>query len=196
VQRIADLMLVHQVMPQSVVMEGLGMTNTQMLETGKLAMAVDGSWALDWMKLIQATLGTSVLPKMKEPATNMQAHLHSALAATSQPDASWEWVRFLSTPFYQTQFCRTGLWLPSQTALMTEEGLQTWITEGVHPADYQKIVTEYLPNYGHVLYQPPGWPQADAVITPALQAIWIGDMTAEEALTTAVPEANAALEAA
>ena len=40
----------------------LGMTNTQMLETGKLALAVEGSWALDWMKNIEGTLGTGVLP--------------------------------------------------------------------------------------------------------------------------------------
>ena len=97
-------------------MESLGMSNTQMLENGKMAMAIDGSWALDWMKEIDATLGTGVLPMMKEPATDMQAHLHSALSATPEPDAAWEWVRFLSTPFYQTQFCRTGLWLPSQSA--------------------------------------------------------------------------------
>ncbi|GIV79812.1 MAG: ABC transporter substrate-binding protein [Litorilinea sp.] len=193
IQAIADLMLVHQVMPQSTVMESLGMSNTQMLDTGKLAMAVDGSWALDWMKEIESTLGTGVLPMMVEPATNMQAHLHSALAATKHPEEAWQWVRFLSTPFYQTQFCRTGLWLPSQTALLTEEGLKTWITEGVHPPEYEKIATEYLPRFGHVLYMPPGYPKVDAIITPALDAVWVGDMTAEEALTQAVPEANAIL---
>ena len=40
-------MLVHQVMPMSTAVESLGMTNTQMLETGKLALAIEGSWALD-----------------------------------------------------------------------------------------------------------------------------------------------------
>ncbi|MEZ4559908.1 MAG: hypothetical protein R2851_01670 [Caldilineaceae bacterium] len=75
----------------------------------------------------------------------MQAHLHGALAATENPDAAWQWVRFLSTPFYQLQFCRTGLWLPSQTALASDEGLQEWITDGVHPADYSKMVTSICP---------------------------------------------------
>jgi multiple sugar transport system substrate-binding protein len=194
-QSIADLMLVHQVMPQSTIMESLGMSNTQMLENGRLAMAVDGSWALDWMKNMNATLGTGVLAMFDEPATNMQAHLHSGLAATSQPDAAWQWVRYLSTPFYQTQFCRTGLWLPSQSALMTEEGLQTWISDGVHPAEYEKIATEYLPQYGHVLYMPPGYLKTDSIITPALDAVWVGDMTAEQAMAEAVPEANMILEA-
>lgn len=194
VQNLADLMLVHQVMPQSSAFQGLGMTNTQMLETGKLAMAIDGSWALDWMKEMKATLGTAVLPQMSRVSTNMQAHLHSATSGSKHPDAAWEWLRFLATPFYQLQFCRTGLWLPSQTDLMTEEGLKTWITEGVHPSDYYKIATEYLPRFGTVLYLPIGYPRATSVLYPALDAIWIGDKTAEEALTVAIPEANAILD--
>jgi multiple sugar transport system substrate-binding protein len=196
VQNLADLMLVHQVMPQSTAMESLGMTNTQMLDTGRLAMAIDGSWALDWMKLIDAPLGTGVLPKMDSQADHMQAHLHSALAASKNPDAAWQWVRFLSTPFYQLQFCRTGLWLPSQTALTNEEGLSEWISDDVHPTDYAKIVTEYLPRFGKSIYLPAGWPQADSILGPTMDAIWIGDMTAADALAQAVPEANAILEEA
>lgn len=194
IQNLANLWLVDQVMPRSSAFEGLGMTNTQMLETGKLAMAIEGSWALDWMKLMKAKLGTGVLPQMSQVATNMQAHLHSGMSGSANPDAAWAWVRFLSTPFYQLQFCRTGLWLPSQTALMTEEGLKEWITEGVHPTDYYKIATEYLPRFGKVLYQPIGYPRATSVLNPALEAIWNGDMTAEESLTAAVPEANAILD--
>lgn len=195
IQRLADLMHVQQVMPRSSAFEGLGMSNTQMLETGKLAMAIDGSWALDWMKNMRATLGTGVLPMMTQPATNMQAHLHSGLSRSANPDAAWAWVRFLSTPFYQLQFLRTGLWLPSQSALMTETGLQEWITEGVHPTDYYKIATEYLPRFGMVLYWPIGIARANSVMNPALEAVWNGNMSAEAALTAAVPEANAILEA-
>ncbi|MBV7336212.1 sugar ABC transporter substrate-binding protein [Chloroflexi bacterium TSY] len=194
IQMIADLVLVHNVAPQGSAMQELGMSNTQMLENRKLAMAIDGSWALAWMHKIEATLDTAVLPALGEnPATDMQAHLHSALTGTSHPEEAWEWVRFLSTPFYQTQFCKIGLWLPSQSALMTDEGLDEWITDGVHPTDYEKIATEFLPRFGDVLYQPIGWPEASAIINPALDAVWIGDKTAEEAMREAVPEANAIL---
>ncbi len=200
-QAVADLMLVHQVMPQNTAFQALGMSNTQMLENRKLAMAVDGSWALAWINKIQATLGTAVLPKLKVPATDMQAHLHSAFAGTKHPEAAWRWLRFLATEYYQLLFLRIGLWLPSQTALMTEEGLAKWMTlrtapgQGVHPEGYDLIVTEYVPKYGHVLYMPTGYPKIDAVITPALDAIWVGDKTAAEAMAEAVPEANAILEA-
>jgi multiple sugar transport system substrate-binding protein len=194
VQAIADLSLVHQIAPMAAAFASLGMTNTQMLESGKLAMAIDGSWALDWMKQMKAPLGTGVLPKIKEPATTMQAHLHSALASTKSPDAAWQWVRFLSTPFYQLQFCRTGLWLPSQTALTTPDGLKEWVTADVHPAGYEMMVTKYLPKYGHVMYMPAGYPKTTAVTQPAFDAIFIGDQKAADALPPAVAEANAILE--
>ena len=151
---------------------------------------------LERMHKIKAPLGTAVLPKMTTVATEMQAHIHSALAATKHPEEAWQWVRFLSTPFYQTQFCKIGLWLPSQKALMTEAGLKNWITEGVHPKDYVKIATEYLPKYGHILYQPVGWPEAAQIITPVLQKVWVGDATAEQVLAAAVTEANKKLQEA
>ncbi|MBI3957204.1 MAG: extracellular solute-binding protein [Chloroflexi bacterium] len=194
IQAIADLVLVHHVMPQATAIEALGMSNTQMLENGKLAMAIDGSWALAWIHKISATLGTAALPGLKHPATNMQAHLHSALAASKHPEDAWRWVRFLSTPFYQTQFCKIGLWLPSQTALMTQEGLGKWITEGVHPTGYDLIATEFLPRFGHVLYQPVGWAEASGIINPALDAVWVGDKSAADAMAEAVPQANEILQ--
>jgi multiple sugar transport system substrate-binding protein len=199
-QAVADLMLVHQVMPQNTAFEALGMSNTQMLENGRMAMAIDGSWALAWIAKIEATLGTATCPMLKVPATDMQAHLHVAYKATKHPEEAWRWLRFLATEFYQLQFCKMGLWLPSQTDLMTEEGLARWMTlrvapgEGVHPEGYDKIVTDYVPNYGKVLYMPPGYSEADSIITPALDAIWVGDKTAEQAMAEAVPDANAILQ--
>lgn len=196
-QKLADLVLVQHVNPASTAMEALGMSNTQMLETGKLAMAIDGSWALSWMYKIAPTLGTGVLPGLAaKTGTSMQAHLHSGFASTKHPEESWEWVRFLSTPFYQTQFCKIGLWLPSQSDLMTEAGLATWITEGVHPEGYVDIPTKFLPQYGSVLYQAPGWSEASQILQPGFDRIWIGDATAEQAMAEVVPGANKVLQEA
>jgi multiple sugar transport system substrate-binding protein len=199
-QAVADLMLVHQVMPQNTAFEALGMSNTQMLENGRMAMAIDGSWALAWITKIEATLGTATCPMLKVPATDMQAHLHCGYKDTKHPNEAWRWLRFLATEFYQLQFCKMGLWLPSQTDLMTEEGVSRWMTlrtapgMGVHPEGYDKIVADYVPNYGKVLYMPPGYPEADSIITPALDAIWVGDKTAEEAMAEVVADANAILQ--
>lgn len=201
-QNIADLMLKENVAPRGSAVTALGLTNTQMLENGTLAMAVDGSWALSWITKIKADLGTATLPKMKSLGTDMQAHIHVAMAGSKNPDAAWQWLRFLGTEFYQLQFCKTGLWLPSQTALMTPEGIKKWYTErkgpgeGVHPAGYEQIITKFVSKYGKVLYMPPGYPEASQILTPALDKVWVGDATAADVLKTAVPEANKVLSAA
>jgi multiple sugar transport system substrate-binding protein len=201
-QNVADLMLVENVAPRGAAFAALGLTNTQMLETGKMAMAIDGSWALSWITKIKANLGTAVLPKMVQPATDMQAHIHVGFAKSEHKQEAWRWLKFLGTEYYQLIFLKMGLWLPSQTALMTTEGMKKWYTdrkgpgEGVHPEGYDKIVTQYVPKCGHVLYMPPGYSEADSLITPALDAVWTGDKTAEQAMAEAVPAANKKLEEA
>ncbi len=191
-QRLSDLIYVHHVAPRSASLENLGMTNTQMLENGRLAMAIDGSWAMSWVNpsMVSFPLGTGAIPMMKQPASVMQAHFHSVIANTSHPDEAWEWVRFLATPFYQTEFLKIGLWLPSQTALTTEEGLATWITEGIHTENYSQFVTDYLPNHGVALRLPAGYIEANNnFIQPAIDALAAGTPAAE-VFPAAVQQAN------
>ncbi len=52
----------------------------------------------------------------------------------------------------------------------------------MHPEGYDLIVTDYVKNYGHNLFYPAGYAEANALITAALDPVWIGDQTAEEAL--------------
>jgi multiple sugar transport system substrate-binding protein len=191
-QRLSDLIYVHHVAPRSAALADLGMTNTQMIDTGRLAMGADGSWALSWMNpsTVTVPMGTGALPMMTQPAAVMQAHFHSVVASTQHPDEAWQWVRFLATPFYTTQFMKVGLWLPSQTAQLTEEGLAEWVTEGIHPDNYVDFVTEYLPTHGVAVRLPAGYIEADAnFITPAFQAI-AGGTPVEEVIPEAVRQAN------
>lgn len=197
-QRLSDLIYVHHVAPRSAAMSDLGMTNTQMIDSGRLAMGVDGSWALSYINpsMMQVPLGTGALPKMKQPAAIMQAHFHSVISSTQHPEEAWQWVRFLATPFYQTSFLKIGLWLPSQTALGTPEGMKTWLTEGIHPANYADLITDYLPKHGVSLRIPTGYIEADSsFITPAFQAIAAGTPVAD-VIPDAVRQANEIITAA
>ena len=68
------------------------------------------------------------------------------------------------------------------------EGLATWITEGVHPEGYSAIATDYLLNYARALPYPPGYAEADRLVVSALDPVWIGDATVEEAMSADVIE--------
>ncbi len=196
IQNVADLIFKYHVAPQDATLTGLGMTNTQMIASGKLALAVDGSWALSWMNpstVTQVTLGTGALPAMKQPGSYIQSHFHAALASSKHPDEAWQWVRFLNTPFYQTQFLKTGLWLPSQTALATPDGIATWVTKGIHTANYIDLLTDYMPKHGVTSRIPPGYASAFSnFINPALQAINNGQAAAD-VLPAAVKQTNDAI---
>ncbi|HLA43625.1 MAG TPA: extracellular solute-binding protein, partial [Aggregatilineales bacterium] len=191
-QRLYDLVNVHHVAPRSATMQDLGMNASQLIDTNRLALAVDGSWALSWTNpsLLSVPMGTGALPKMTQPATVMQAHFHSVIAQSDHPEEAWQWVRFLSTPFYQQQFLKIGLWLPSQTALTTEEGMASWITEGIHPDNYKQFASTYLNQYGIAVRLPPGFIEAtNDYLTPAYEAMQTGT-PAEEVIPDAVAAAN------
>jgi multiple sugar transport system substrate-binding protein len=172
------------------------MTNEQMLNAGRLAMLVGGSWQLAWTNpttMTDITLGVGALPKMQTPATYMQAHFDAIMASTPHPDEAWQWLRFLVTPFYSNQFMRIGLWLPSQTAQTTEEGMAEWLTEGIHPSNFRDFVIDYLPQYGFTFRVPAGYTEAEGnFLVPAFEAL-AGGTPAEECIPPAIQQANEVL---
>lgn len=191
IQAFADLIYVHQVMPEAVFFNELGMSATQMLETRRLAMVIDGSWFLAELHNSTARFGTGAVPRLSETGrVSGQGHLHSILKDSKQPDAAWEWLHFLATPFYQTHFCKLGLWIPNQTAMLTEEGLDGWITEGVHPENYRQFVSDYVPQLMSPTIVPAGYPRAEAIFVPAIEKVMNNEARAEEVVPDAVAEAN------
>jgi multiple sugar transport system substrate-binding protein len=182
IQQVADLQLVHQIAPVPAAFEQMGMDAWTALATGKVAIIVDGSWALQDIAALDFPFGAAVLPKLQEAATVMLAHCHVISADTDQPDAAWSLLQFLSSNDYQLGLCQAGLWLPSHTSLLTEEGQTEWLTEGVHPEGYGQIASEFVYKYGKTLFYPAGYTEADQILVAALDPVWIGDQTAQEAL--------------
>jgi multiple sugar transport system substrate-binding protein len=196
IQRIADLINVHHVAPPHALQSTLGMSNSNMLNDGRIAMMVEGSWAVAWTNpttMDKIKLGMGALPKMKQPATYMQAHFHSIQAATKHPEEAWKFLRFMNTPFYQTINMKIGLWLPSQTALSTDQAMADWLTKGIHPDNYKDFVKGYLPKYGYTFRVPAGYTEAEAnFINPAFDAIANGQ-PAEKVMPTAIKSVNEVL---
>ena len=184
IQALADLAIKHQVAPLAAQTEQMGMSSQQMLASNKLAILADGSWALQDIAKLGFKYGCGVLPKMKTAMTDGTAHLHVISKDTKNTDASWKLLAFLSSDDYQRGLCKAGLWLPSHSSLLTEEGLKTWITDGIHPEGYTTIATEYLTKHTKYQYQPAGFEEANQLITTALDPVWIGQATAADVLTS------------
>lgn len=196
-QALADLFNKHQVAPQAATMEQLGMSSAQMLASGRLAILCDGSWAVQDIAKLGFKFGCGVLPKLKTAVTEAQAHMHVISKGTKNPDAAWKLLAFLSSDDYQRDLCKVGLWLPSHTSLLTEEGLNSWLTPGVHPDGYRQIATDYLAKNSRIYPYPPGFAEANQLISAALDPVWIGQQAAEQAINAdLIQQVNDALQKA
>lgn len=141
---ILDLRVREGVAPEARTLENIGMRPAQMLQTGKLAMLVDGSWALQELAKMNFPVGVGVLPKFKKAVTHGQAHVHAAWAKTPYPKEAWELIKFLSSEEYQIQLIREGLWMPNRKSLYTADGINKWLNPQVHPDGFKQLVPYFL----------------------------------------------------
>ena len=78
------------------------------------------------------------------------------------------------------------------------ELLSIWIDNENHPPEYKTAVVDYsleyvdkpLPNF-----RLPGWSGVWQILNPALEQVWLGEKTAEEAVVAAMPEITAYFDA-
>jgi len=147
----------YSVSPTSTNLEQTGMNAYQMLQTGRIAMLIDGSWAFQQLVETDFPVGIGVLPVFKKPATIGQAHMHSAWSKTEHPEEAWKLVKFLSSREYQTDLVRSGLWLPNYVDMYEEENIDIWMNPEVYPEDFTDMF-DYFTKYEVI------WP---FVFTPA-----------------------------
>lgn len=143
---ILSLRTEHKVSPQaSLLMEqgASGMSGAQMLQTGKIAMLLDGSWAMQELASLDFNVGVGCLPKMGEndiAKTVGQAHVHSAWIKTEHPEEAWRFLSFLSSPEYQTDLVRSGLWMPNRTSMYDAANVDSWYNKDVYGEDYDLMI--------------------------------------------------------
>lgn len=139
-QAILDMRVKEGVSPEAIFLEKAGMSASQILQTGKVGMLVTGSWALQELAKMGFPVGVGVLPKFQVPATHGQAHVHAAAASTEHPEAAWRLISFLSSEEYQIDLISEGLWMPNRISLYSDEGIDRWYNEEVHPEGFRELV--------------------------------------------------------
>lgn len=170
-QKMLDLRTVHGVSPDSSYMENIGMSAAQMLQTGRVAMLVDGSWALQELSQMDFPVGVAPLPKLKVPATSGTAHLHSIWKGTKHPEAAWRLVKFLSSKEYQIDLVHSGLWMPNRTEMYSDSGVKEWLNPTVHPAGFEEVIpffTKYARVHPAIMVPKEAWD----ILTEELDYFW------------------------
>ncbi len=192
-QKLADLTYVYHVAPTptaSETMPGL----SESLATNKVAMSFDGQWTNATLMADEVSYAVAALPKMGDEAKTVMTYGAMSLMNTDKADAAFEFVKYiLSETGVVAPLIESGLWLPTNMNEYNEEYITSLITDK-HPQNYYESIvvpmvdgtavtpiTQYVKNFNKI----------DDIITPALDDLWAGEATAEEAINSIVDAANA-----
>ncbi len=190
-QALQDLIYVHHVAPTPTQAEAFPSADV-MMQTGKVAMTIDGHWQVLNFSQLGIDWGLAVLPKHKEPVTILLGAPTVIFASTEFPNAAFEFYKFHNNPEYVDLF-EKGLWMPLQESYYTDpEQTAAWLEgeEGVYPPEAQDVLIDYTLNYTPV--QPPtywlknfGQIESEA-LNPAFEQLWNGSLDAQAAMDQAV----------
>jgi multiple sugar transport system substrate-binding protein len=192
IQRVADLMWEHHVAPTPAQAKRLPSADV-LMQTGKLAMVVNGQWKLlDYSSMQGLRLGIAVLPKMKQAYTLILGSPTVIFAGTKHLDAAVKLYKFHNDPNSVDLFAR-GLWMPLQQAYYTEpDKIASWLDNPAHPAESMDALVNYtvccavrtphfyVKNFGLI---------GDTAIQPAVDRVFRNEATAAEAMRQAVRDA-------
>lgn len=193
IQRLADLMWVHHVMPTPEEQRRLP-AGEALMQTGQLAMHIRGQWALlDYSSMQGLDFGVAVLPKMQVARTLILGSPTVIFAGVQHRDAAIRFYKFHNDPQAVDLYAR-GLWMPLQRAYYTEpDKIAAWLDNPAHPPGSQTALVEYtlccveraphyyVKNFGRITTD---------VIQPAVDRVWSGEVSAAEALAEAARQAE------
>lgn len=191
IQFIADLINVDGSAPSFDAQQQLGST-TELFATGRVAMVMTNAARVP--TFMDAGFNWNVAPLPTGP-TGIRANTlgGAGYVMAAQPgdlDASWEFLQFLSGPQGQAIFAATGLAVP---ALTTPETTAAFIGALPDSVNAQVFIDETAngrlnPNF-------PDWREIETtLVTPALDLVWNGEQTAEEALGSIAAQVQAFLD--
>lgn len=176
---------------------GVGsMSTDSALLSGKVAMAMDGQWVLETLNKVRKeqglNFGIGVLPFMKKPVTTAVGGPIIAFKSSKNPDLAKKLVSFIMDPKQTPAYIHGGLWMPNEKRWYKQADLLSdWIDNENHPKEYKTAVVDYsLTNVTRPMpiYRVPGWPGMWQIINPALEQVWLGKATAQEAIQGALPK--------
>ena len=193
-QAIADLSLVHKCAPTVAMAKGAFSDKSAMLMNGQLAMAIDGAWALGNYANEGYDVGVAQIPMFKHPA-NMSWGAGVCMSPKSaQNEAAFDFFR------YYTEF--ENAISTSENAGVALGGLPHTVNifdggenEKAWAATYTKVdESANCEAFKNILQQKDtrlgenvslkNFPAiVDNTIVPLLDNVWLGETTAEEALS-------------
>ncbi|NLX94694.1 MAG: sugar ABC transporter substrate-binding protein, partial [Rhodopirellula sp.] len=157
--------------------------------SNRLAMQIDGQWSLQDLaysaKEDGTQFGIAVLPKFKKAVTGNTGGPIVLFKDSEHREDAVQLIQFILNPEKVLGLINSGLWQPTEQQWYTDESLiGRWMVEGVHPPEYRTAVIEYTLSsmINNSFFHVPTVAKVNDIYTPALDPVWAGTATAEEAI--------------
>jgi multiple sugar transport system substrate-binding protein len=192
-QRLGDLINKHHVMPYMGGGSGLPSPSV-MLANKQLGFWVTGQWTLlELGGMEDLPLGVAGLPIQKKPTQLYLSGINVVFAATKHPEEAWLLQKWMMDPSKTLDLYTSGLWMPTKESYYTDPtDLARWTDNPVHPEGYKEAILDsmkiaipepiFIKNINQI------WGD---YLNAAIEKIWTGQATAEDALKEAAEQVRA-----
>ena len=195
-QKIGDLINVYHVSPDPLTSSGSNMSVTSSLQSKQVAIICDGTWTNLDLGAIDIDYDVACLPSLSgKPCFETTASACVIFNTCKNVDVAWDFMMYLADPANALELYSSGLWMPIMQRWYEDEALlNSWAspettshTEGFYDAAVRYTEYEYrLAPESCVA----GWSRLDAVIESALDSVWLGEKTAEDAMNEIKPSVD------
>ncbi len=193
IQNMADLTHKYGVAPGPAAVKALPSTALS-LSTRQSAIIMIGQWVLLDLDQNGVDFGIGVLPNYGKYVTSPGWGTIGIFKSTKYPEEAyllWKWICDTDNSL---ETHKAGLWMPLMKRYYTEPSLVSKWASGnrAHPAGYiDAVLKPALTNLRpHPSSYVKNFPQIDALVQPALERIYTGVESAEQAMKRIEPEVN------
>lgn len=192
IQKMADLVNKYHVAPSKAQEKNIPGGATALMSK-KVAMIYTGQWALlDIGMMKDLDFGIGVAPKLAKNVTMTLGDPLVMFASTKHPKETYELLKWFWNPENTLELQTSGLWMPILKKWYTDpELVSKWATGNrAHPEGYIDAVLNNafengVPTPG---YSVRNLPKINALLEPALDKVWLGLETAEQAIGAVAPQ--------
>lgn len=184
IQFMGDLINKYKVAPSFAQMLQMGNT-TQMFQGGHVAMTMTNAARIPTFQQANFQWGVAPLPAGR---TGIRANVAGGAgyvisSNTKHPEEAFTFLKFLAGEEGQSIFASTGVAVPAYDTAKTREAFVSALPEGFGELFIEETGNGKLPPMFN------GWVEiSTTIVNPALDLIYIGEATAEEAINKIAPQ--------
>jgi multiple sugar transport system substrate-binding protein len=200
IQKLSDLINVYHVTPDPLTSANANMSVTAALQSKQVAVVMDGSWSNLDLGSIDINYDVACLPNLgTDTCFEIATSVCGIFNTCEHPDVAWDFIMFMLDPSSAIDLYAKGLWMPVMKEWYTNEELcAKWASPELtsHTPGFLDSAVKF-PSYNSKLGPETyiiNWSKMDAVIESALDSVWLGEATAEDAIAEIVKPVNSMVE--